>query len=136
MNSFLRSCVRGTVKGLLRLFGGLLLTVGLIAGVAWMIAQTPQSTHSSPSPAAVSRISNAELQSIIADVYHVETSRFIQPDILWITLPSGSAVQKTCQAIANLWAHRSGLDYVSVESWSGGVRLAKATVQYGKFVTP
>jgi hypothetical protein len=79
-------------------------------------------------------ISNAELQSIIAEVYGVETSRFIQPNILWITAPTSPDLQRTCEGIANLWAARSGLNYVCVESWQGNTRLARATVQNGQFI--
>lgn len=71
----------------------------------------------------------AEFQTLIADVYHVEKSRFIQPELLWVTLPPGSDIQHTCQAIANVWAARSGLPWVRVESWQGSQRLAQATVQ-------
>lgn len=91
--------------------------------------------HATPAP-AVSRISDDDLQRLIADVYKVETSRFINSDLLWITLPPGTNVQKTCQAIANLWAHRSGKDFVRVESWSGNQRLGQGTVQFGQVRTP
>lgn len=83
-----------------------------------------------------SRISNAELQTLIADVYKVETSRFIQRDLLWITLPPLADEQKTCQAIANVWASRSGLDYVRVECWRGEQRLGQGAVQHGQIRTP
>jgi len=136
MNSYIRSFIHAFFRGLLRFIGGLIFAVLLIIGVVWIVAKKPQRTYSAPSSAAVSKISNSELQSIIADVYHVETSRFIQPDLLWITVPAGANVQKTCQAIANLWAHRSGLDYVRVECWAGNTRLGQGTVQYGQMVNP
>ena len=79
---------------------------------------------------------NAAFQTLIADVYGVETSRFIQSDILWITLPPGSDLQATCQAIANVWAHQSRKAYVCVESWRGNQRLARATVHGGHPVRP
>jgi len=87
-------------------------------------------------PGRASNISDADLQKLIADVYHVETSRFINSDLLHITLPAGADAQKTCQAIANLWAHRSGKDFVRVESWSGNTRLGQGTVQFGQIRTP
>jgi len=84
-------------------------------------------------------INHAEFQQVIAEVYGVEQSRFIQPDILWITLPAGTPaheLQSTCQAIANVWASRSRMDYVCVESWRGNTRLARATVHHQQMVTP
>lgn len=127
------------------LLKGLLLLAVIIGGCVWLISRKESgeaylAAHgggwSPPSRAAVSGIKPSDLQALIADVYHVEQSRFIQPDILWVTLPAGADVQKTCQAIANVWAHRSGLDYVCVESWNGSRRLARATVQHQHFVTP
>lgn len=123
------------------LLKGLLLLAVIIGGCVWLIDQGRQRQQelggwSPPSAAAVSQIRPADLQQLIAETYHVEQSRFIQPDILWVTLPAGADVQKTCQAIANVWAHRSGLDYVCVESWNGSRRLARATVQHQHFVTP
>jgi len=88
------------------------------------------------SAGAVSGLSNKELQSIIADVYHVETSNFIENDLLHITLPPGADIQSTCQAIANLWASRSGLPWVRVESWKGTQRLGQGTVRDGQMVRP
>ena len=88
------------------------------------------------SAGAVSGISNKELQRLIADVYHVETSNFVGNDLLHITLPPGSDVQGTCQAIANVWAHRSGLPWVRVESWKGTQRLGQGTVRDGQMVRP
>lgn len=136
MNSYIRSSIYGLFKGLLRFIGGLIFAVLLIIGVVWLVAKKPERTYSAPSGAAVSKISNSELQSIIADVYHVETSRFIQPDLMWITVPAGVNAQKTCQAIANLWAHRSGLDYVRVECWAGNTRLGQGTVRHSQPITP
>jgi len=78
----------------------------------------------------------AALQELIRDVYGVESSRFIQPDLLWVTLPPGANVQATCQAIANIWAARSGKPWVRVESWRNNQRLAQATVSDGRPVTP
>lgn len=119
------------------LIKALLFVVGVAGGCVWMVSESAKhQSYSAPAPAAVSNISNAELQGIIADVYHVETSRFIQPDILWITAPSSPDLQRTCEGIANLWAARSGLNYVCVESWSGGTRLARAKVQNGSFIEP
>jgi len=110
---------------------------------AWSLGAPSTPRASTPAPNVVprqssttSRISQAELQRLIAEVYQVETSRFITRDLLWITLPTGAAVQKNCQAIANLWAHRSGLDYVRVESWRGTQRLGQGTVNYGQIRTP
>lgn len=57
-------------------------------------------------------------------------------DLLWITLPPGSDIQSTCQAIANVWAHRSGLPWVRVESWRGTQRLGQGTVREGQIVRP
>lgn len=71
----------------------------------------------------------AEFQTLIADVYRVETSRFIANDLLHVSFAPGSDVQGNCQAIANLWAHQSGLPWVRVESWQGSQRLAQATVR-------
>lgn len=87
---------------------------------------TPRNAATAPA-APMSGITQAELQKLIADVYHVETSRFIQPDLLWVTLPAGTDIQRTCQGIANVWSHRSGLPWVRVESWQGNQRLAQAT---------
>jgi len=98
--------------------------------------ETPTAAYSAPAPTPASRISDADLQTLIADVYHVETSRFITSDLLHITLPPGSNVQKTCQAIANLWAHRSGKNFVRVESWRGNQRIGQGTVQFGQMRTP
>ena len=118
-----------------------MLAVVLIGGVGWGLwshwmkpASTPSSDYVAPRRA--SNISDADLQKLIADVYHVETSRFINSDLLHITLPAGADAQKTCQAIANLWAHRSGKDFVRVESWSGNTRLGQGTVQFGQIRTP
>lgn len=117
------------------------LAVMLIGSVVWAMiskptpAQTPSHYHTLDAP-RTSGLSNEELQRIIADVYKVETSRFIQNDLLWITLPSSLNAQKTCQAIANLWASRSGLDYVRVECWSGDQRVGQGTVHFGQIRTP
>lgn len=114
--------------------------VSIWSWVAWLVFSQP--SDESPTPRhtmdsqRVSNISNAELQSLIADVYKVETSRFIQPDLLWITLPPLADEQKTCQAIANVWASRSGRDYVRVECWRGSQRLGQGTVQFGQIRTP
>lgn len=143
------------MKILLEFLSKLALGFLLIAGVVWLIAHQQRrepydwelqnqqydqtAAQARTDQQRATNISHAELQGIIADVYHVEQSRFIQPDILWITLPPGTPVhelQRTCQAIANVWAHRSGLDYVCVESWQGGTQLARATVQNQHFVTP
>lgn len=150
MSTFIHSAFRGMLKGLLRLLGGFLLLAALVVFVVWSQGrQTSQekwkadaaAARTAPLPDAPSQwatppISQKELQILIADVYHVETSRFIQPDLMWITLPPGADVQKTCQAIANVWAHRSKLDYVRVESWIGNTRLGQGTVHYGRMITP
>lgn len=128
MNSFARF--------MFRYVAGVLCGLLLIAGIFWWALQPSKPRYRAPSPAAVSKISNEELQALIADVYHVQTSRFVQPDLMWITLPMGQEPQKTCQAIANLWAHRSGLDYVRVECWAGNTRLGQGTVMSGEIRTP
>jgi len=120
------------MKGLGVLLLGLLAVVGFFCLIAWMASHNPNATHTALASNTPSKISPAELQSIIADSYHVESSRFIEPDILWVTVPNGTDPQRVCEGIANLWAHRSGWDYVCVESWVGNVRLARAKVQYGK----
>lgn len=148
MKAFLRLCLRVLVLACLGVAG----IFALIVWLAHSSANRPPRAPVYVNAAAVAKIeadiaaqkragrptgiSNAELQTLIADVYHVETSRFIQPDLLWITLPPGTDIQATCQAIANLWAHRSGLAYVRVESWSGTTRLGQGTVYGGNVVTP
>jgi hypothetical protein len=120
---------------------GLLLFVAIIGGIVFILWEKGRESNdweaaNHASSTVVSKISNAELQSLVADVYHAESSRFIQPDLLWVTLPVGVDVQKTCQAIANVWAHRSGLGYVRVESWRGTQRLGQGTVYDGQPVRP
>lgn len=88
-------------------------------------------TSAGPAPLRVPTMTQAAFQTMIADVYHVETSSFIQPDLIHFTLASGVDPQPTCQAVANLWAHHSGLPWVRVESWKGNQRLAQATVKDG-----
>jgi len=85
-----------------------------------MPSQVPKDT----SPA----MSQPAFQAMIAEVYHVETSRFIQPDLLHVTLPPDSDTQAICETLANLWSHHSSLPWIRVESWRGSQRLAQATV--------
>lgn len=120
-------------------FKTLILGLLLITAVVCFLVKLDnreRSSSSAASSAAVSQIKPADLQQLIAETYQVEQSRFIQPDLLWVTLPAGVDVQKTCQAIANVWAHRSGLNYVRVESWQDNQRLAQATVRDGQPITP
>lgn len=144
MKRFLIAYLKTLVKGLLLfalILGGCVFMIRQSnrAPYDWEIQNQQYDASANQAKAEQQRAANkanAELQTLIADVYHVETSRFIQPDLLWITLPPGSNIQATCQAIANLWAHRSGLAYVRVESWSGTTRLGQGTVYGGNVVTP
>lgn len=117
--------MRLLLRFLSKLLLGLLLVVGLFALLIHAGTRPPRDSDFHAPP--VSRISDAELQGILRDVYQVDTSRFIQPDLLWVTFPPGVDVQASCDAIARVWSHRSGLPWVRVESWRGSTRLAQAT---------
>lgn len=86
-----------------------------------------------------SKLPNESLQAIIRDVYHAET-KFVRNDLVQVTFAPGSReeadAQGFCQAIANVWASRSGLPLVRVESWRGSQRLAQATVKDGQIKRP
>lgn len=112
---------------LTKLLLGLVLVVGLFALFLYAGSRPPRDADSHATP--ISQISEAELQGMLRDVYQVDTSRFIQPDLLWVTFHPGVDVQASCEAIARVWSHRSGLPWVRVESWRGGTRLAQATVR-------
>lgn len=112
---------------LTKLLAGLLLVVGLFALLIYAGSRPPRESNFPTAP--VSRISDAELEGLLRDVYQVDTSRFIQPDLLWVTFHPGVDVQASCEAIARVWSHRSGLPWVRVESWLGSTRLAQATVR-------
>lgn len=151
MNSFIHSCLRGALKGLLRLAAGIFFVGLIIVGMIWLItrprpqweidaaaARTPSASYT-PTPARVATapISPKSFQTLIADLYQVETSRFIEPDLMWVTFGPGEyAIQKKCQAIANVWAIRNGADYFRVECWSGNIRLGQGTVVNGEIRTP
>jgi len=126
------------------LFKGILLVTVIAGGCVFILQQQTRAPYDWELPKIQAEANaqratnrqNAEFQTLIAEVYGVETSRFIQPDLLWITLPPGSDIQSTCQAIANVWAHRSGLPWVRVESWRGTQRLGQGTVREGQIVRP
>lgn len=80
--------------------------------------------------AEIQRNDQAELAALARDVYQVTECRFVQPDLVWVTPPPGADPQSLCQALANVWAARSGLPWVRVESWQDGRRLAQATVRH------
>lgn len=83
-----------------------------------------------PAPALAPAFPPAELAALARDVYQVTECRFVQPDLVWVTPPPGADPQSLCQALANVWAARSGLPWVRVESWQDGRRLAQATVRH------
>lgn len=119
--------MRLLLRFLSKLLLGLVLVVGLFALLIYAGSRPPR--DSDFPTGRVSHISDAELQALLRDVYHADTSRFIQPDLLWVTFHPGVDVQSSCEAIARVWSHRSGLPWVRVESWRGSTRLAQATAR-------
>ena len=145
MNSFIQSCVRGTIKGLLRLIGGVITVLALIIGAIWLASIQPKSTNPVTTDysggltqrAGTAPISQAEFQTDIARWYQVQTSRFIEPDLLHVTFgPGESEQQKKCQGIANMYALRNGMSYFRVECWAGNARLGQGTVMHGVLADP
>ena len=153
MTSFIQSCVRGALKGLLRLIGGIFLVLLLVLGFIWFTnrprpqweidAALARATQPGPTPTAVPSqwvsppMTQKELQALIVDFYHVESSQFIRPDLLNITFgPNERDPQGKCQAIANIWSFRSGLNDVMVESWSGKKRIGFGVVVNGNLRDP
>ena len=130
---------------------GLFLALALIAGVIWALnrprpqwetdaalartaplAELPQAQTVTAVP-----ISQPELQRLIAEVYGVQTSRFLEQNLLWVTFsPGETEQQKKCQGIANMYALRNGMSYFRVECWAGNARLGQGTVMHGVLADP
>ena len=148
MNSFIHSCLRGALKGLLRLIAGIFFIGLIIVGMIWLMTRPrPQweidsaAARALPAdyaPAAIpAGLSQAEFQALIADVYHVTASNFVRPDLLHVTFRADERdLHGKCQAIANVWSFRSGQPNIFVESWSNGTRMGFGSVQNGVLVNP
>jgi hypothetical protein len=148
MNSFIQSCVRGAIKGMLRLIGGLLLVILIIVGMIWLMTrprpqwQIDAAAAHAPTPALPSQTAQApitapEFQALIADVYHVTSSQFVRPDLLHVTFKDNeTGLRGKCQGIANLYSFRSGQPNIFVECWANGTRIGFGSVQNGALANP
>lgn len=147
MNSFLRSCLRGTLRGLLRLVGGFLLLAALVVFVVWsQNRQTSQEKWKDDAARARAegRISyynaplQAEFSKLIQELYDVESVHFLDAGSLRVVFSpvADEAEQGTCQAIANLWSWKNPQPEILVESYHGQTRTAWATVINGHTINP
>jgi len=158
MNTFLKSCLRGTLKGLGGLALGILGLFGICLLIGWMASQNNRSPYEWEQRAKFADITaranaaataaeplsrgfepgaeHVEFQKLIIGMHpNVGFLNFVSPRLIRVQF-SGQTGKKPgiCQAIANLWSFRSGEKNVSAQCWEGDQCVALGTVEDGNLV--
>lgn len=147
MSTFIHSAFRGTIKGLLRLIGGIVALFVLLVFFAWASSrQTSQEKWKDDAARARAEgkasYYNAPLQAeftkLIQELYDVESVHFLDAGTLRVVFSpvADEEEQGTCQAIANLWSWKNPQPEILVESYHGHTRTAWATVINGHTIMP
>lgn len=153
MNSFIHSCLRGALKGLLRLIAGIFFIGLIIVGMIWLMTRPRPQWESDAAEARAQGMAgyqtqplaswkpgrtHAEFITMIQGEYDVEAAKFVRDDYLQVVFSArfDEDAQSTCQAIANLWYNDTRQPSVAVDSWQGETRTGHATVINGNMITP